>query len=149
MNEFSTKIFTDLLRSDEAWDKKTRELKYDWVLSQAYIYRQALYDPIQARLYARAVHLCHVLTSLSEDDYQQILQDGQVVEYFADDCITDRFCGEGDPSAYRVSYIESIWYGTFAWAANMDFEVPTKEELLAMGIRPHLVPDKKNQPSLF
>lgn len=149
MNAFSTQIFTDLLQCDEAWDKKTRELNYAWVLEQAYIYRQALYEPVQHRLYQRAVHLSHILTSLTADDYVTILQDGVEVEYFADDCITERFCGSGDPSAYRVSYIESLWYGTFEWAPNMEFQIPEKEELLALGIRPHLVRAKKNQPSLF
>lgn len=148
MNDFTLRIFTDLLQSDEAWDKKTRELNYKWVLEQAHIYRYALYEPVQARLLARAVHLCHVLTKLPDDCYQTILQDGREVEYFEDDEVAARFLGDEDP-AYRVSYILSIWYGTYKWAPNMDFQIPTKEELLALGITPHVVPGKPDQPSLF
>jgi hypothetical protein len=147
LNGLTLKIFTDILHSEEAWDKKTRELRYEWVLSQAYIYRYALYEPIQTRLYKRAVHLCHILTSLKEDDYATILQDGREVEYFADDCVTERFVG--DPSACRVTYIESIWYGSYQWALDMSMQTLTKEELLALGIHPHLVPAKPNQPSLL
>lgn len=150
MNAFGLQIFTELLHSEEAWDKKTRELRYHWVLEQAYIYRYALYEPVQTRLYQRAVHLCHVLTGLAEEDYLTISQDGVMVEYFADDCLTERFCGGGNHNPNdRISYIESIWYGTFEWALDMSFEVPTRQELLELGIRPNLVPSKENQHSLF
>jgi hypothetical protein len=148
MNEFTLQIFADLLRCDEAWDKSTRELRYKWVLEQAYIYRYALYEEVMLRLLARAVHWCRVLTSLPEESYQTILQNGVEVEYFADECLSDRFVGDGHPSA-RVVYIESIWYGTYSWSPDMDFQIPSKEELLALNIKPHFVPDKENQPSLF
>lgn len=150
MNDFTLQIFVPILQSDEAWDKKTRELRYGWVLEQAYQLRYALYEPVRDRLYKRAVHLCKLLTTIPEDAYQTILQDGVEVEYFEDDCLTARFCGEWDPSAYRVTYMESIWYGSFKWLPiSMDFQTPSKEELLALNIHPHLVPEKKGQPSLF
>lgn len=145
MNEFTKQILLEILQREEAWDKKTRELKYDWVVDVAFGRRESLFVTEQMRLIERAVHLCRLLTDLPEEAYQTILCDGEEVEYFADECLTERFTGVDDT---RVSYIAGIWEGYYPWAPDMSYDA-TKEEIYALPIRPNLVPAKKGQPSLF
>lgn len=145
MNEFTKQILLEILQREEAWDKVTREMKYSWVVNTAYEYRVALYMPVQERLLLRAVHLCKLLTCLPPESYQVIRSDGEELELFSDDWLTERFCGQGDT---WISYIAGIWEGYYSWAPDMSYNA-SREEVYALPIRPNMVPAKKDQPSLF
>lgn len=150
MNQKSSEIISELLKLEAAWDKKTRELNYKWVLEayegeREYLFQEKVMMPRLLRAHRLYASWCNA--TLDKDGW---LEDGELSDRLSDQLSNDMGMGYGiipglrERPYYRSCYFQNIWENT-EWVQ----EQPSREEILALGIRPNLVPQKENQLSMF
>ena len=155
MNKLAKEIISEVLTLEDAWDKKTRELRHSWVLEAYHHIREVrFYDEIFFPRMLRAMRLIKAMGIVPEwawDEvdigYDEELHGWWVIDPDWGDFIQNRF--QYPNNWKRAGYFEA-WWDSEDWA----WEKPTKEEILALGIRPSLVPGKADkqgniQPSMF
>jgi len=135
VNEVTKQLLTTILSQESAWDKKTRALKYDEVITwlgnlQDYEYFYGVYWPCMLR----AVQIAKA-QGWPPGCFQEISVNGEDIEWFCDDWVVDYLTGPG-------GYLSGVWYDLYT-------ESPSQEDILALGIRPTMVPGKEGQPALF
>lgn len=140
MNQATEQIIRELLKSEKAWDQKTRLLRFDWVLSQYFNVRERrwldeLYFPRMGRAY-RMIETWGIFPGCEFYDFEY--EPGKFARWMdwaeQAEMVQERLDG----------YFERLW-----WSANWAYEEITKEQILALGVAPSLVPSKPGQPSLF
>ena len=153
MNQMTREILAELLLIEKAWDKKTRQLNYHWVIDNYRGTRAYKFD--SEVLYPRLLR-AHRMLAVWHDI--PLTEDGWIDDYDLSDALSDQLCGDsmynvvGYPIVpglrhnqyFRDSYFSKIWESE-EWV----MENPTEQEILAIGIQPTLVPAKVGQPSLF
>jgi len=154
MKPLTREIITGLLNKEQAWDKNTRHLRYNWLIERYDICRQSLfYDKVFFPRMSRCFRLCHALGILPE--LSGFENDGVIYPWCEDselyECIGEHFFSD-QPIYYgrywRPRYFTKLWYeGEYA------YDMPGIDEVLELGIKPNLVPAKavgaSIQKSLF
>ena len=140
MNEFTESLIRMVLDTEGAWDKHTRELLYGEVIDMYTKLRDVVvWEQVIKPTYAQAVALLRAFTSQrntfgaehfewDEDEDWWVL-----VECCNPDCQAMFLQGALANIADRV-------IGRRIDQNDMYYMEPTKEEVLALGIRPNLVP---------
>ena len=153
MNQLTKEIITELLQDENAWDKKTRELRYDVVLENYREIRAARFDEeVMLPRLKRAERMLSVWFGLELND------EGWLEDWEVCDALSNQLCGNSmynvvgypikpglrERDFWRESYFSKIWE-----SPEWEIETPSQAEILALGIVPNQVPAKQNQPSLF
>lgn len=161
MNKFAKETITSILQTEAAWDKDTRELRYKYVIHTYWNAREAfLFDEIFFPRMARAMRLMYKMKIFPESAWERNVSVGMNDEIPAEYWLTDpgisddvmqRFSGplySKQDGTFRHTY-----FGAICDSDDYYLEEPTEEEILALGIRPSLVPaEERNgvmQKSLF
>jgi hypothetical protein len=142
MNKLTVEILTPLLQDEDAWDKKTRQLRIAWVRDEYTKAREALW--MDAVYFPRVYRLFSLLRSwgvFPENAFTweafgfvQELQGWWLSDPCLSDVVLERF----------EDYFQGWW-----WQEEWEYEGFTVADVLALGVRPHLVPARQGQPSLF
>ena len=156
MNKITAEIISELLEEEFAWDKKTRELNYHAVVDTYHEIREhRFYDEIYWPRILRAMRLIKAMGIFPEDIWSEETF-GWYEEYtgwwpiYAPD-INERFCEE---ITYKNGKWRQTYFNKFWTSEDWAWEQPEEEEILALGIKPNLVPKKRDrlgnlQPSMF
>jgi hypothetical protein len=150
MNQITSEIINEILLEEKAWDRKTRELNYKWVIEayegeRSYRFQEEVMMPRLLRAHRLYAAFCGA--TLDKDGW---LEDFDLSDALSDQFSNDMGMGYGisiglrSRPYYRVCYFQNRWDIT-EWA----WEEITKEEILTLDIRPNLVPSKLGQASLF
>lgn len=150
MNQITSEIIEEILLDERAWDKKTRELKYDWVIDayrgeREYRFEEEVLMPRLKRAHRLLATWCN--ETLNAEGW---LEDGNLSDAISEQFSAEWGVGYGispglrERVYYRWCYFEALWQSRL-W----EYEEPTKEEILALEIKPNLVPSKPGQPALF
>ena len=139
MNPLTTRIITSILETEEAWHHETRRLRYQHVLAVYGQIREALFtDQVTFPAYGHAVALLRAVTAdLGERERH--------FEWSADmDWWVLLECDRPDcPAMQAQRYLSELVESRILDAWNSErwqYEHPTEAEILALGIRPSLVP---------
>ncbi len=156
MNKLTKEIITQILMHDQnSWDKKTRELRINYVLKCYHDMREArFYDEVLFPRMLRAYRMMIAWGIFPENEFAEISLGVQkeITGLWADnpeiaDLVAERLCSDytyTKTGVLRDTYISNIWHSE-EWAQ----EEPTIEEINALGIKPSIVPSKRGQPALF
>jgi len=134
MNQSSERILRELLTEEVAWNSKDRSLRYGNTVDilnhrREFLFYSEVYFPRMARLFRTLVFL----GALKEDDLETLEWDnGEEYPWPAEADVADRIS----------SRMEKYFYW-LTWQKGWEWEEPDKEEILALGIRPSLVPSKE------
>lgn len=148
MNKRAQEIVSELLSLDEAWDKKTRKLRFDWVVdTYADVLTSRFYDEVLFPKMIRAFRLMIALGFACEDQFESVSlgYHAEIPGIWAKnpdlvDLVSNRFSGEYVAlcnGRFRDSYI-GRWWNSPEWA----YQELSEEDILSLGIRPTIVPAK-------
>jgi len=147
MNRVAETLLHNILGEAAAWDKKTRQLRYRHVLVRLYADLELeWYGLVYFRMYHRAcalwrqsfpgelrAHFFEQISFMGEPDGWSII---------AEDDLTCQWV----LSEHLEHYCNVYFLQQHPEWAHQDV---SEEEILALGIRPKVVPDKPGQSSLF
>jgi len=141
VNGITRSILEAVLGTEEAWDRKTRKLRYKHVievLGQVHEVRwlDEVYFPrmYRAMRLLKAISECIPPEAFEEQELNGITGPW-LVDPELEDIVQDRFSGQG---YYRMTYFERSWCSD-EWGLDQ----PAEQEILDLGIRPNLVPAKE------
>lgn len=162
MNELSKKILLEVLSKPTAWketknDKgeKVRELKYQFVIDELHGIREGMfYDKVLFPTYAHATGLLRAITQRVNPEWAALhfVWDDSIGGWLVGEC-NDPRC-QGDMLSWGISEIVDAHNGPVWNSDEWRWEQPSKEEVLALGVKPNMVPEKVDkqgnvQASLF
>jgi hypothetical protein len=143
VNEITRSILEPILQTEEAWDKKTRKLRYSHVMEVlGQVHEVRWLDEVYFPRMFRAMRLLHALsTCIPPEAFEEMDFYGMTGPWLADpeleDIVQERLSGHG---YYRMTYFERSW-----WSDEWGLDQPTEQEILELGIRPNLVPGKRGK----
>lgn len=139
MNAITTEIFTAILGTEEAWDKRTRKLRYGHVLKMYQdIHEQRFINEVMFPEWRKATKLLRALIPEDQRDVHFTPDEtfGWLIQMCSEDCYFERF---SDYLGVLVDRRCLFIFNEEKWAP----EDPSEEEILALGIRPGIVPTKE------
>jgi hypothetical protein len=140
MKPLTEQIVKQILTSEKAWDKKTRELIYEYVITEYHKARERMWlDQVYFPRLERAVKLAEAWKIYPEDHYEDFqVEPGRTIRSLScEECLLDL-------QDRLETYFERLW-----WSDTWAFENPSYTDILALNVKPKMFAPKKNQPALF